>query len=111
MNLDDFDYELIDNPAKELWQVVDEGLDQFNIANFAVKETRPFGCYVRDDQGVIVAGALARTNHEVSELQQIWVKDEFRGRGLGEKVLDAVEDYARARGCRSMFLENPESPA
>jgi [ribosomal protein S18]-alanine N-acetyltransferase len=46
-----------------------------------------------------------RRNSTVARLYSIAVADAARGRGLGEILLNAVEQAARARGCTQMRLE------
>ena len=48
------------------------------------------------------AGALA---HETGELKRMFVDASFRGRGLGVRLLHALESEARAFGYRHIWLE------
>jgi ribosomal protein S18 acetylase RimI-like enzyme len=41
----------------------------------------------------------------VAHLYQVWVAPEFRGRGVGRMLLDAVIQWARAAGARELVLD------
>lgn len=46
-------------------------------------------------------------------VDEILVRDDLRGRGLGTALLDAAESYAKGRGAKALFLEvgtgNPDA--
>jgi ribosomal protein S18 acetylase RimI-like enzyme len=84
---------------------VDQGLDAFNRALPALALVRPLCCSGRLTSGQCVGGALARTWGAACELQQLWVDEPWRGRGLGSELVRLVEAEARARGCVSVYLD------
>ena len=43
--------------------------------------------------------------HEVEELANIAIRDDYRGRGLGARLLEHVLKTAEAKGVRSLYLE------
>jgi ribosomal-protein-alanine N-acetyltransferase len=51
------------------------------------------------------AVVFLRAHSDIARLYSIAVADEARGRGLGEALLEAAEDAARARNCQRMRLE------
>lgn len=50
-------------------------------------------------------GALRRLDAETGELKRMYVAPPARGRGLGRRLLDALETEARALGLRRLVLE------
>lgn len=61
-----------------------------------------------DDGGQVLGGAgLARFGgfDRCAELQKLYLTDSAKGRGLGAKLLNAVEQCARELGYRSLYLE------
>ncbi len=91
-------------PASER-DVVDAGLDAFNDAAAPLHEVTPLACFARDDDGTVVGGAIGRTWGPAAEIQQLWVSEVHRGRGLGTALVRAFEARAAHRGCRSCYLE------
>ena len=41
----------------------------------------------------------------VAEVKRVFVRENYRGRGLARKLMQAVEEHARQKGYRSLILE------
>jgi len=50
-------------------------------------------------------GRIGESDPDVARLYQVWVAPEHRGRGIARLMLDAVNDWARAAGCRRLSLD------
>lgn len=85
--------------------IVDAGLGAFNDASAPLHEVRPLSCFARDAGGSVVGGAVGRTWGPAAEIQQLWVADAHRHRGVGSRLVRAFEARAVERGCRSCYLE------
>ena len=55
----------------------------------------------------VPAGCVAyRTKDEgVGEIKRLFVRGEYRGKGIARGLLEAVERHARERGCHKLFLD------
>ena len=84
--------------------IVDAGLGTFNDAAAPLHEVQPLACFARAAGGV-VGGAVGRTWGPAAEIQQLWVADAHRHRGVGTALVRAFEARAAERGCRSCYLE------
>jgi len=69
--------------------------------------TRPRGLVLvaRDDGEAVGCGAVKLHQPDVGEIKRMWVAASVRGRGLGGRLLDALEDEARAAGKSITRLE------
>ncbi|MCY1140348.1 GNAT family N-acetyltransferase [Actinoplanes sp. Pm04-4] len=68
--------------------------------------TPPDGAFlVADDGERLVACAAWRRHGDDAELKRMFTARTARGRGLGRRMLTAIEDSARAAGCRRVILE------
>jgi GNAT superfamily N-acetyltransferase len=85
---------------------VDSGLGESNQAAAPqLADVRALAAFVRDAGGGVVGGAIGRTWGECCELQQLWVRPDLRGSGLGSALMRRFEAGAAARGCTTYYLE------
>lgn len=63
-----------------------------------------------DGERVIGTGGLGRLDGETAELKRIWLLKEYRGHGLGWKMVEALLEFARAHGYRwvELMVATPE---
>ncbi|MGM9485921.1 GNAT family N-acetyltransferase [Ideonella sp. YS5] len=98
-------FSLHDELPREEAEAVDKGLGQANDAAAPLHEVRPLACFARSPDGTVLGGAVGRTWGLCCELQQLWVVPEHRRQGLGAELIRRFEAAARARGCRTAYLE------
>jgi len=59
-----------------------------------------------DDNGIAVAcGALKHFNESTTEIKRMYVKENFRGRGISKKILLKLEHHARELQYQRLVLE------
>lgn len=85
--------------------LIGDGLDASNAAAAPLQDVMPLACFARLPSGAVAGGAIGRTWGECCELQQLWVDEAQRRRGVGAGLVRAFEDRAQARGCRTFYLE------
>jgi DNA-binding MarR family transcriptional regulator/GNAT superfamily N-acetyltransferase len=68
---------------------------------------RPHGCFLvlRADETVIACGGLQRHARTIAEVKRMWVDPDWRGCGLGSRLLGALEARAGELGCREVYLD------
>lgn len=49
--------------------------------------------------------AYRKKSEGTGEVKRLYIKEEYRGRGLSKKLLNTLENYAREQGCRTLFLD------
>ena len=86
-------------------RIVDDGLGEANDAAAPLHEVQPLSCFVRDETGQVVGGAVGRWWGQCCELQQLWVEPDSRRKGIGSSLVRAFEVRAREHGCLSFYLE------
>ena len=67
----------------------------------------PFGVFVvaLSDGEPVACGGLQEIAPRVGELKRMWVHDDWRGAGLGSRLLRHLEDQARALGHHAVRLD------
>lgn len=64
----------------------------------------PLRLVVRDKAGTVQGGALGYSIHGWCYVDILALAPETRGHGMGARLLAAVEQTARARGCVGLYL-------
>jgi len=59
----------------------------------------------RDGGTAIAMGALRRHPGEIGEVKRMYTMPEHQGRGIGGRILAAIEELARREGLNSLVLE------
>ena len=67
-----------------------------NIENVwvAYSDDIPIGCI-----------AYRKKSDGVGEVKRLFIRSEYRGRGISKKLLDTVECYVKKHGCHTLFLD------
>lgn len=97
--------EVTDSPAPEDLDVIGRQLTAFNDADVGPSDRRPLAAFMRDDDGVIVAGLSGYTAWGWLYVQWLWVDDSQRGHGLAGRMLAAAEAEAVRRGCHGAHID------
>jgi GNAT superfamily N-acetyltransferase len=104
----DVQYPLIE--ITDVTSPVDEGelrdaLIEFNCQATGYRDGRSLSCFLRNDEGTLIAGIDGFTWGGYARIEYLWVSDSYRGTGLGSHLLAAAEEEARARGCTTVVLD------
>jgi GNAT superfamily N-acetyltransferase len=75
----------------------------FNCESTGYRDGLSLSCFLHDDDG-LVAGIDGFTWGGYARVEYLWVREAYRGQGLGLRLLAAAESEARRRGCRTLVL-------
>ncbi|HEV2678822.1 MAG TPA: GNAT family N-acetyltransferase [Aliidongia sp.] len=91
--------------------VLERGLFAFEEARLGPPEHAHFAVFARDLEGRIEGGADGHVMWRRLFIKTLWIAEARRRRGLGRELMRSVEDEARLRGCRSIWLTALGEPA
>ena len=90
---------------------LEERIHAFNMDRTGYRDGRDLSCFLRDDEGALLAGIDGFTWGGFAHVHSLWVDESVRGEALGSRLLAAAEEEARARGCASIVLSSHEFQA
>ena len=92
-------------PAPKDIRFLEDGLYAYNVEQTGSDDGKGLTIFVRDDAGEIVAGLLGWTWCGACKVERLWVRQDLRRQGYGQRLLAAAEQEARARGCDQILLD------
>lgn len=91
-------------PSREGRKMLERAIDDFNARTVPGRDER-FAILLRDGDGMLVGGLDGVIGWEWLFVDNLWVHDELRGRGVGRDLLERAERRALERGCHSVWLD------
>lgn len=87
---------------QELWEV----LRAFNVKAVGHCENHAFAVLLRDPESrAVVGGVWGRSVWDSFYVDMLVTPERYRGAGHGGRLMAQVEDEARLRGCRNIWLD------
>ena len=93
-----------EEPRREDMALLDDRLYEFNAAATGIDNGRWLAIFVRDAAGELMAGLRGWTWGTTGYVETLWVREDQRRHGLGQRLLETAEAEAVRRGCREMQL-------
>lgn len=97
--------EIIDDPEENLIDFLDQKISEFNWANWEVSERKHLAVQLKNEQGEVIAGAVARSFGDWLLIKTLWVSESLRGQNIGSQILAKIEQAGQARGCKKCLLD------
>ena len=105
MNQNHFNFIFKENPSPEEVRCIQEGLQEYNRAYAPEDYSQPLNIFIRTTPGKIVGGLLGITYWGWLYVSYLWLDENVRRQGLGERLLSMAEEEAIRRGCHHAHLE------
>lgn len=94
---------LVEELDKEFYELLGADQDQFN--EFNTLEDIHDVVLVYDGKTAVACGGFKRYTGTIAEVKRIYVKKEYRKKGLAGRVLQKLEEKGRKRGYQYFILE------
>jgi GNAT superfamily N-acetyltransferase len=93
------------DPAPRDIRSLEDRLYDYNVEKTGSDDGKWLSIFVRDDAGEIMAGLHGWTWCGACKVERLWVRQDLRRQGYGQRLLAAAEREARARGCDQLLLD------
>jgi GNAT superfamily N-acetyltransferase len=91
-------------PSDAAIQALRQELIAYNIATAAIDTSRDFAVWLRDAYGSLMGGVVGTIWGQCVEIHYLWVHPSLRGHGYGRRLLQTLEQEARAQQCYTAIL-------
>lgn len=103
---DDHLLTVLDTPDQDAKAEAEAALYLYNIERTGVADRTPIGAKLTDAaSGKVLGGLWGRTELGLLFLDMLFLPEAVRGRSQGGRLLSAIEDEARRRGCKRAVVE------
>ena len=85
-----------------------DGINEYNLSKVAALSNvwTPLNYVIKDEEGIDIAGILAGIGYwNGLEIKVVWVRSDYRNRGVGTLILKHVEKVARDKGATIAMLD------
>jgi len=94
-----------DKPDDSVWDVVGKGIYFYNKQNAGDMQHKHLCLVLRAPDQKIVGGLIGATYWSWLYIELLFVEEEFRGFGYGQRLLEYAENEARERGAKNVYLD------
>ena len=98
------EYQIVAKDEPE-WEIIGGGINAFNQQQGGEDHAKSVCFVLQSPDGVILGGVIGSTYWDWLHVDLMWIKEEFRGRGYGQRLLTQVEEEARRRGAKNAYLD------
>jgi GNAT superfamily N-acetyltransferase len=95
---------ILEDPDWQDVHFLEDRLYEYNVASTGISDGRLLAIFLRDAQKNIIAGLYGWTWGGCCEVKTLWVHANWRGKGLGTRLMAAAEQEALQRGATQMVL-------
>lgn len=100
-----FRMKVTDNASEKTTGLISQRLDAFNETITGSSHSRPLSVLLTDgDTDALLGGLVGHTSLGLLFVDYFFVPEEFRGEGLGAKMIEKAEGEAAQRGCTRALL-------
>jgi GNAT superfamily N-acetyltransferase len=86
--------------------ILDDLIYEFNVQATGISDGKLYGIFLRDTDGAVIGGADGWTWGDACYVRHLFVPKAMRSQGHGTRLMDRIEEEARARGCKIIVLES-----
>lgn len=102
---DGYQIQYVDKPDDSVWWAIGGGINDYNAEKAGDDHGKNlcFVLYTPDQQ--IGGGVIGQTYWDWLFINLMWLREELRGCGYGQRLLSLAEEEARQRGAKHAYLD------
>lgn len=97
--------EISDREQNEDVKLIHRNLVKYVESHVGPSTFRELTLTMKDSRGDLIAGLNGQSNWQWLFVKMVWVKEDYRYKGLGTKLLKAAESEARRRSLHGVWLD------
>jgi GNAT superfamily N-acetyltransferase len=97
-------FTILEEPDIHDVQFLDDRIYEYNVERTGITDGRLMAIFLRDPHNNLMAGLYGWTWGRCCEIKTLWIHEQWRGKGLGTRLMAAAEAEARARGADQIVL-------
>jgi GNAT superfamily N-acetyltransferase len=90
---------------KPEWGIIGGGIHNYNIQQAGEDNGQTMCFVIQGPNDEVVGGVIAATHWDWLYIDLMWIKEEFRGLGYGQRLLQLAEEKAREWGVMNAYLD------
>ncbi len=98
------DIHMITDPDQNQINFFHQGLRSYN-SQFMIEDWAPFAVVSENANREIIAGINGQSYWGRLHIENLWVHENYRKKGLGKELLKLAETAAKERGCSGIDLD------
>jgi GNAT superfamily N-acetyltransferase len=87
------------NPSREDSATLHKGLTDYARQTKGMEPVEYFGFLMKDEQGQVLSGCTGALVYGCVHTDTLWVSEPLRGQGIGTRLLQSAEQFARDKHC------------
>ncbi|MBI4763091.1 MAG: GNAT family N-acetyltransferase [Deltaproteobacteria bacterium] len=98
------DVDIITDPDQNQIEFFHQGLRSYN-SQFLKEDWTPFAAVSRNAKGEIIAGINGQSYWGRLHIENLWVHESYRKKGLGKELIELAEKTSKEQGCSGIDLD------
>jgi ribosomal protein S18 acetylase RimI-like enzyme len=95
----------VDKPGDIPWEIIGGGINDYNDQQAGDSHGRSLCFVVQGPDQEVVGGVIGETHWNWCYINLMWLREEFRERGYGQRLLALAEEEGRKRGAEYAYLD------
>ncbi len=95
----------VEDPEDPAWGIIGRGIHAFNAQQAGEHQSQRLCFVLRGADEVVVGGVIGELGWGWVHIDLLWISEGLRGRGYGHRLLLRIEDEARQRGAKNVYLD------